>query len=106
MTTQKFFLYGAGVETAVELDISAVQNLDELQRSVAAFYGIVQAEGVAFQAGDSELSDLQEITASDTPIGITVDGHTVRDVPGPQGLPWIGNYFEGKRIAGTSKPRS
>jgi hypothetical protein len=100
MTTQKFFLYGTGVETAVELDISAVQNIDELKRSAAAFYGIVQAEGVAFQAGDSELSELQEITTSDTPIGITVDGHTVRDVPGPQGLPWVGNYFEGKKTGG------
>jgi hypothetical protein len=106
MTTQKFFLYGNGVDTAVELDISAVQNLDELKRSAAAFYGIVQAEGVAFQAGDSELSELQEITTSDTPIGITVDGHTVRDVPGPQGLPWVGNYFEGKKITGFESQES
>ena len=81
---------------ALELDISAVQTFDELQRSVAAFYGIVQADGVAFQAGESELSELSEITSSEVPVGITVGGHSVREVPGPQGLPWVGNYFEGE----------
>jgi hypothetical protein len=95
MATQQFFLCGDGVNTAVELDISAVQTIDELRRSIAAYYGIVQAEGVAFQAGESDLSELQEVTDSKVPIGITIDGHAVRDVPGPQGLPWVGNYFEG-----------
>jgi hypothetical protein len=95
MAIQKFFLCGDGVSTAVELDISAVQNIDELKRSISAHYGIVQPEGVAFQADESELSDFHEVTESKTPVGITVDGHSVRDVPGPQGLPWVGNYFEG-----------
>ncbi|GAB7334986.1 hypothetical protein MBLNU13_g06854t1 [Cladosporium sp. NU13] len=94
MAVQQFFLCGDGVSTAVELDISAVQNFDELKRSISAHYGIVQPEGVAFQTGESELSELREITDSTVPIGITVDGHSVRDVPGPQGLPWVGNYFE------------
>lgn len=95
MAIQQFFLCGDGVSTAVELDISAVQNIDELKRSISTHYGIVQPEGVAFQAGESELSELHEVTDSNVPIGITVDGHSVRDVPGPQGLPWVGNYFEG-----------
>jgi hypothetical protein len=95
MAVQQFFLSGDGVSTAVELDISAVQNFDELKRSISAHYGIVQPEGVAFQAEESELSELHEVTDSKVPIGITVDGHSVRDVPGPQGLPWVGNYFEG-----------
>lgn len=99
MAIQQFFLSGDGVSTAVELDISAVQNFDELKRSISAHYGIVQPEGVAFQAGESELSELHEVTDSTVPIGITVDGHSVRDVPGPQGLPWVGNYFEGMRSA-------
>lgn len=29
-----------------------------------------------------------------TAIAITIDGKAVRDVPGPQGLPYVGNYFE------------
>jgi hypothetical protein len=39
MATQQFFLCGDGVNTAVELDISAVQTIDELRRSIAAYYG-------------------------------------------------------------------
>lgn len=27
-------------------------------------------------------------------VGITVDGHKVRDVPGPKGYPYVGNYYE------------
>jgi hypothetical protein len=96
MVSQKFYLCGDGVSTALELDISAVQTFDELQRSVAAFYGIVQADGVAFQAGESELEELAQVTGSEEPVGITVGGHSVREVPGPQGLPWVGNYFEGE----------
>jgi hypothetical protein len=105
MAIQQFFLCGDGVSTAVELDISAVQNIDELKRSISAHYGIVQPEGVAFQAGESELSELHEVTDSTVPIGITVDGHSVRDVPGPQGLPWVGNYFEGAEFI-SSTPKS
>lgn len=96
MTVKKFFLCGDSTNTAVELDISAVNTLDELQRSVAAHYGVVQAEGLAFQAGETELTDLSQVASSKHHIGITVDGHSVRDVPGPQGLPYVGNYFEGK----------
>lgn len=96
MTVKKFFLYGDSTSSAAELDISAVNTLDELQRSVGAYYGVVQPEGLAFQAGETPLTDFHDVTNSDSPIGITVDCHSVRDVPGPQGLPYVGNYFEGK----------
>lgn len=96
MAVQKFYLCGDGIDTAVEVDISSVNKIDELQRSVAALYGVVQAEGVAFQASEASLTDLQAVINADSPVGITVDGHSVRDVPGPQGLPYVGNYFEGR----------
>lgn len=96
MTAKRFFLCGNATNTAVELDISAVNTFDELQRSIAAHYGVVQPEGLAFQAGETELTDLQQVTSSEQSIGVTVDGHSVREVPGPQGLPYVGNYFEGK----------
>lgn len=96
MTAKKFFLCGDATNTAVELDISAVNTLDELQRSIAAHYGVVQPEGLGFQAGETELHDFHQVTSSEHPIGVTVDGHSVRAVPGPQGLPYVGNYFEGQ----------
>jgi cytochrome P450 len=44
--------------------------------------------------GDSELTDIKEILSSEDAVAISVDGHAVREVPGPQGLPYIGNFFE------------
>lgn len=96
MVVKKFFLCGDGTSTAVELDISAVTTFDELQRSIGAHFGVVQPEGLAFQAGETVLTEFHDITSSEAPIGITVDGHSVRNVPGPQGLPYVGNYFEGE----------
>lgn len=96
MTVKKFFLSGHSTNTAVELDITAVNTLDELQRSIGAHFGVVQPEGLAFQAGETVLEEFNDVTSSDAPIGITVDGHSVRNVPGPQGLPYVGNYFEGE----------
>ncbi|KAK5118681.1 hypothetical protein LTR85_007887 [Meristemomyces frigidus] len=94
MAVKQFFLYGDGSSTAVQFDISAVDTIDELKRSVAAQYGVIQADGVAFQAGDLELTELHDIKDASLPVGITIDGRSVRDMPGPQGLPGMGNYFE------------
>ncbi|KAM0722109.1 hypothetical protein Q7P37_001550 [Cladosporium fusiforme] len=61
MTAKKFFLCGDATNTAVELDISADNTLEELHRSIAAHYGVVQPEGLAFQAGEAELTDFQQV---------------------------------------------
>lgn len=38
-----------------------------------------------------EVSDIVSITG---PVAISIDGHAVRDPPGPKGLPYLGNFFE------------
>ena len=50
------------------------------------------------------LHDVSAITATDDPIAIKINGHLVREVPGPKGLPFVGNYFEG--TLATSAPPS
>lgn len=50
--------------------------------------------GIAFTSQDSVLSSVAEVLAQKTPVAITIDGRAVRPVPGPPGLPYIGNYFE------------
>lgn len=50
--------------------------------------------GIAFQSKHAFLSDGLDVTAATSPVAITIDGHGVRDPPGPSGLPYIGNYFE------------
>lgn len=47
-------------------------------------------EGIAFQSSGAQINDLNEITAATSPIGITIDGHEVREPDGPKGLPYVG----------------
>jgi cytochrome P450 len=40
------------------------------------------------------LTEVSEVINSQQPVAITIDGKQVRDVPGPKGFPYIGNYYE------------
>lgn len=42
---------------------------------------------------DAELQSVEDVFRSD-PIGITVDGHRIREPQAPEGLPFFGNHFE------------
>lgn len=50
--------------------------------------------GISFQTEDAELSTPSEILSSEQPIAIAIDGKAVREIPGPKGLPFVGNFFE------------
>ena len=50
---------------------------------------------------DTELFEFPEIKNAQGAISMKVDGHPVREVPGPQGLPGVGNYFESKSVIDT-----
>jgi hypothetical protein len=76
-----------------------VEDLDALKTLVASHLSVVVPEGIGFQAKGSALEGLSEIQSSPGPVGVTVDGHAVREVPGPKGLPFVGSYFEGAEAA-------
>lgn len=46
--------------------------------------------GIGFQAAGTELSDVDTIKDSPQAVSITIDGHAVREPPGPSGLPFVG----------------
>lgn len=48
-------------------------------------------EGISFHIDNKYLDSTKDILAANAPIGILVDGETVRDVPGPKGLPLLGS---------------
>lgn len=50
--------------------------------------------GIEFSGQDTCLTDISEIISSTVPVAITIDGHAVRDVPSPKGLPFVGNFFQ------------
>ena len=53
------------------------------------------SSGIGLQdpKGD-ELRDLDDVLDCDEDIGITVDGQAIRDPSGPEGLPFVGSYYE------------
>lgn len=54
-------------------------------------------KGLSFHVGDVTLSSLEDIRRSKDTITVKVDGHALRSVPGPTGVPLLGNYLEGKK---------
>ncbi|KAJ5995206.1 hypothetical protein N7481_002183 [Penicillium waksmanii] len=121
MTLQKFHLLGDEVSTARPIEVDSRAQLNELKHLVAAHFAIVEPKGecrhslkivtcfkceqeeplakvyigIEFQSQDSKyLPDVSDITSSLDPVAITIDGHGIRDPPGPTGLPYVGNYFE------------
>ena len=51
--------------------------------------------GIALQdsKGDN-LPDLDAVLDCEENLGITVDGEAIRDPAGPEGLPFVGSYYE------------
>lgn len=95
MTTKQFYLYGQDASKTVDVDLSTAQDLPSLKGAIAGQYGIVRPEDITFQSETAELTELSEVQSATGPVKITIDGHAVREVPGPAGLPLIGNYLEG-----------
>ncbi|KAK9261039.1 cytochrome P450 [Lipomyces tetrasporus] len=93
-TTTFAFDVAEGNGPKFDIDLSTVQDISILQRGIGQNYGVVQPEGLSFHSGNTPLLALSEIQASVGIITIKVDGHALRDVPGPPGLPLIGNYLE------------
>lgn len=49
---------------------------------------------LAYQSPSGPLETLPEILQFSGPVAVTLDGQPVREVPGPEGLPAVGNYYE------------
>lgn len=79
---KSFFLAGEEPSTAIDVDISSATDFDALKLVIAGNFAICDQQGIAFQANGNELSDFDAVKEADVPVGITIDGHSVRDVPG------------------------
>ncbi|KAJ5772227.1 hypothetical protein N7520_002756 [Penicillium odoratum] len=94
MPVQKFYLLGDHVTSAKEIEIETNTDLDGLKHLIAAHFAIVEPNGIAFQFEDVEIVEVQDVICAQGCVAITIDGHAVRDPPGPKGLPVLGNYLE------------
>ncbi|KAJ5834226.1 hypothetical protein N7447_000252 [Penicillium robsamsonii] len=94
MVAKHFYLLGEAVTSARPIEVETTIDYQGLQLLIASQFAIVEPNGIGFQSEDSVLSTPTEILANEQPIAISIDGKAVREIPGPKGLPFVGNFFE------------
>ncbi|KAL9945754.1 hypothetical protein ACHAO5_004543 [Verticillium nonalfalfae] len=94
MAMKTFYLLGEDPSTSQEIEVSSALNEQGLQHLVASHFAIVDPDGIGFVSDNVALTAMADILAAEGPVAMTIDGKAVREVPGPKGLPFIGNYFE------------
>lgn len=92
--TKQFYLLGEDVSTAREIEVPSTIDEDELRQLIASNFAIVGAKGIGFVNDREAYSSVAEVLDAQGPVAITIDGRGVREVQGPKGLPYVGNYFE------------
>ncbi|KAI2626255.1 cytochrome P450 [Xylaria nigripes] len=93
MPTKQFFLLGESPSSARDIELPSQIDQDDLRYLIASQFAIVDPHGVGFESQDAHLT-VADVLASEQPVAISIDGKAVREVPGPKGLPYVGNYFE------------
>ncbi|CBX91772.1 hypothetical protein LEMA_P072800.1 [Plenodomus lingam JN3] len=94
MLSQDFFLLGEAETSARTVRANEDISFEDLQDLIASRFAFVVSKGIGFVRDDATLSHIRDIFSSEVPIGITIDGSSVREVPGPKGKPYVGKFFE------------
>ncbi|KAG0158709.1 hypothetical protein PDIDSM_6228 [Penicillium digitatum] len=94
MVAKIFYLLGEAITSARPIEVETTVDYPGLQLLIAGQFAIVEPKGIGFQSEDSILFTPSEIFAHEEPIAISIDGKAVREIPGPKGLPFVGNFFE------------
>ncbi|KAF2027311.1 cytochrome P450 [Setomelanomma holmii] len=94
MPPQSFYLLGDTPAAARSIAINDGASFYDLQDLVAANFAIVVASGIGFVRSNEPLLDVHDILSSEDPVAVSIDGYPVREVPGPKGQAYIGNFLE------------
>ncbi|KAK1244201.1 hypothetical protein MKX08_002339 [Trichoderma sp. CBMAI-0020] len=94
MAIQQFYLLGESETATTAIDIDSNLDFDGLKHLIASYFAIVEPNGVGFQFQENALQEVSDVSSAAGPVAISIDGHAVREVPGPKGLPYIGNFLE------------
>ncbi|ROV97005.1 hypothetical protein VSDG_04135 [Cytospora chrysosperma] len=92
--TKQFYLSGEDVSTARDIEVPSSLDEQELRNLIASHFAIVDSKGVGFVNDREAFSTVADVLNAEGPVAITIDGRAVREVQGPKGLPYVGNYFE------------
>ncbi|KAJ4249790.1 hypothetical protein NW762_012132 [Fusarium torreyae] len=94
MSLKSFYLFGDDPSSSREIEITQNTTWEQLQHLVAAHFAIVVPSDIGFQNDGNALGDVAQVLSSKEKMAITVDGKQIREIPGPPGLPYVGNFFE------------
>lgn len=94
MLSQNFFLLGEAQTSSRSITAKEGISFEDLQELIASHFAIVVSKGIGFVRDNDTLIDIREIFSSEVPVSITIDGSGVREIPGPKGQPYVGNFFE------------
>ncbi|KAI1323026.1 cytochrome P450 [Xylariaceae sp. FL0255] len=94
MSTKQFYLLGEDPTTGRDIEIPSQIDQEGLRQLVASYFAVVEPRGISFAFEDVNLTTVSDILSSEGPIAISIDGKPVHEIPGPRGLPYVGNYFE------------
>jgi hypothetical protein len=96
MTIKGFYLVGQSTDLYhQEIHIDQYHDFEALQVAIAEQYNIILSAGIGLQDSEGNaVSDLDAVLDTDEDLGITVDGQPIRDPSGPEGVPFLGSYYE------------
>ncbi|KAM0713381.1 hypothetical protein Q7P37_010343 [Cladosporium fusiforme] len=94
MTAINFYLLGDSPSSSKNLDIEPGTSLEDLRLLIAAHFAIVQPEEIGFTDSANVFSSVDELSTSAAPVAITIAGRAAREIPGPPGVPYAGNFFD------------
>ncbi|KAI1759416.1 cytochrome P450 [Hypoxylon sp. FL1150] len=94
MSSKQFHLLGEDPSSARDIVLPSEVDFEGLQHHIASEFAIVEPKGIGFVTEDACLTAISDIISSEDSIAISIDGKAIREIPGPKGLPYIGNYFE------------
>ncbi|KAI6080737.1 cytochrome P450 [Hypoxylon rubiginosum] len=94
MSSKQFYFLGEDPSSARDIELPSEVDFEGLQHHIASQFAIVEPKGIGFVTQDACLTAISDIISSEGSIAISIDGKAVREIPGPNGLPYIGNYFE------------
>lgn len=77
----KFFLLGKDTnQTYRQIDIDRADDFASLKVKVASQFNVAEPSGIDFQNETGrQLLDIEEVLDNDSPIGVLVDGHPIRE---------------------------
>ncbi|EXJ75289.1 cytochrome P450 oxidoreductase [Cladophialophora psammophila CBS 110553] len=96
MAVKHFYLFGEDPSKTRELNLDpqVQQEYEHVRHLIAEEFAIIEPSGIDLSIDGETLTDVTDVLSAKTPMAISIDGKRIRDVPGPKGYPYLGNYYE------------